>query len=122
MAQSITDVMGQIRGGFALNEAGKKLQEAVAAVRATGKKATISLIIEIIPDKTDDRIVKMQPKIKTSIPEKGYSEGIMFVDPVTGKLTREDPAQLELLAERRAENVREMNASEARLEQVGRGD
>jgi hypothetical protein len=120
MAQSITDIMSQIRGGYALNEAGKKLQELVSAVRATGKKGKVCLTIEVEPDKTDERIIKMKPSIQAKIPEKGFSEGIMFVGP-DGRLTREDPAQLELLAERDRDNVRSMARSEAALEQVGRG-
>jgi hypothetical protein len=113
--------MSQIRGGYALNEAGKKLAECVSAVKATGKPGEISFSIKVAPDKNDDRIVTMKPSIKVKIPEKGFSEGIFFVGP-DGKLTKEDPAQLELLREREADGVRQMARSEAALEQVGRGN
>lgn len=120
MAQSITDIMGQIRGGYALNEAGKKLAELVSAVKATGKPGEISFTIKVAPDKNDERVVTMKPSIKAKIPEKGFSEGIFFLGP-DGRLTKEDPAQLELLAERDAGNVRSIERSEAALNQVGRG-
>ncbi len=120
MSQSITDTLGQLRGGYALHEAGKRLDECVRAVRATGKKGTITLTIDIIPDKTDDRIIKMLPTVKAKIPEKGFSEGIFFVGP-DGRLTKEDPAQLELLEERRRDGVASIAAGERALAEVGRG-
>ena len=120
MAQSIADIMGQIRGGAALHDAGKKLQELVAAVRATGKAGEISFTIKVAPDKTDDRVVTMKPVIKSKIPEKGWSDGIFFIG-VDGKLSKEDPAQLELLKEREESGVRQLAANDANLSQVGRG-
>lgn len=120
MTQAITDILGQLRGGYALHEAGKRMDECVRAVRATGKKGSITITIDIMPDKTDDRIIKMQPTIKAKIPEKGFSEGIFFVAP-DGRLTKEDPAQLELLAEREREGVRTLATGERALSEVGRG-
>lgn len=119
MAQSITDIMGQIRGGYALNEAGKELAELVKAVKETKKSGKITFTIEVKPDKNDDRVVTMHPKVEAKIPKRGFSEGIFFVGP-DGRLSKEDPAQLDLLEERRAEGVRSIQRSEAALEQVGR--
>lgn len=118
--QPITDILGQLRGGYALHEASKRLDEAVRAVRATGKKGSVTLTIDIIPDKTDDRIIKMQPNVKYKIPDKGFSEGIFFVGP-DGRITKEDPAQLELLKEREEQGVRTFNAGEKAIAEVGRG-
>ena len=120
MAQSITDVMSRIRGGAALHDAGKKLQELVAAVRATNKPGEITFTIKVAPDKTDDRVVTMKPVVKAKIPEKGWSEGIFFLTP-DGRLTKEDPAQLEMQMEREAKGIATIGASEERLAQVGRG-
>lgn len=120
MAQSIADVLGLIRGGYAMHKAGIKLAEVVKAVKETGTAGEISITIKVKPDKTDNRVVTMQPVIKTKIPEKGYAEGILFVDD-NGKLSKEDPKQLDMLAERDAENVRSMERSEAALNQIGRG-
>lgn len=118
--QSITDVLGQIRGGYALTEAGKQLQDVVKAVRSTGKKGSVTFTIDVSPDKTDDRVVTMKPSIKAKIPEKGFSEGIFFLGP-DGRLTKEDPAQLELLEERRAAGVATLAQNEASLAKVGTG-
>lgn len=120
MAQSLTDVMGQIRGGYALNEGGKRLAEAIAAVKATGKKGSVTFTIDIEMDKTDERIVKLKPSVKAKIPEKGFSEGIFFLGP-DGRLTKEDPAQVEMQLERERDNIRSLERSEAALNQVGRG-
>lgn len=120
MSQSIADTLGQLRGGYALHEAGKRLDECVRAVRATGKKGSITLTIDITPDRTDDRIIRMQPTIKAKIPEKGFSEGIFFVAP-DGRLTKEDPAQLDLLEERRQQGIASIAQGEKALAEVGRG-
>lgn len=120
MSQSIVDVLGQIRGGAAVNKAGKQLEELVKAVLDTGKAGSISLIIDVKPDKTDNRVVMMKPTIKTKVPERGWSEGIFFMGP-DGKLTKDDPAQLELLEERRQNNVASIAANEANLSRVGQG-
>ena len=112
--------MSQIRGGAALHDAGKKLQELVAAVRATNKPGEITFTIKVAPDKTDDRVVTMKPVVKAKIPEKGWSEGIFFLTP-DGRLTKEDPAQLEMQMEREAKGIATIGANEERLAQVGRG-
>lgn len=120
MAQSFTDVLSQIRGGFALNQAGEKLQEVIKAVQATGKKGTLTVTIDVIPDKVDERVLKIQPSMKVKIPEKGFNEGIFFVDD-KGKLSREDPAQAEMFAERERNRVASLRQNEQALTQVGRG-
>ena len=121
MAQSLPDVLGLVRGGYALHDASKKLAEVIQAVKATGKPGEVTLTIKISPDKTDDRIFTLKPSVKAKIPEKGYAEGHVFLDAVTGRITKEDPAQLELLKERREEGVASIERSEAALNQVGRG-
>lgn len=118
--QSITDVLGQIRGGYALGEAGRELDAVVKAVKATGKKGSVTFTIEVVPDKTDDRIVVMTPSVNTKLPKKGFSPGIFFLGP-DGRLTKEDPAQLELLEERRAAGVATLAQNEASLAKVGTG-
>lgn len=120
MAQSITDVLSQIRGGYALNDAGKKLAELVKAVNDTKKAGEITFTIKVAPDKNDDRIVTMKPSVKAKIPERGYSEGIFFIAP-DGRLTKEDPAQIEMQLQREREGVASLERSETALSQVGRG-
>lgn len=120
--QSITEVLMEIRGGAALKDAGAELAEVVAAVKATGKKGSITLKIDIEPDKTDDTVVTFQPDITVKKPKKPYAKGIFFVDEKTGRVSREDPRQLEMLAEREAERDEKMRlAHEQGITHIGRG-
>lgn len=124
MAQSFTDIMSQIRGGFALHEAGKKLQELVTAVRATNKAGEITFTIKVAPDKTDDRVITMKPSIKCKIPDKGFSEGIFFIGP-DGRITKEDPAQVEMFSEREKNGIATIGGERpdaAALAKVGTGN
>lgn len=120
MAQSLVDIMSQIRGGFAMHEAGKKLTEIVQAVNSTKKPGELTITIKVAPDKVDDRVVTMKPSIKAKIPEKGFNEGIFFIG-ADGKLTKEDPAQMAMELERKQQGVATLERSEAALEQLGRG-
>jgi len=117
MAQSLPDVLGLVRGGYALNDASKKLAEVIQAVKATGKPGEVILSIKISPDKTDDRIFTIKPSVKAKIPEKGYAEGHVFID-TNGRITKEDPAQLDMLEERRAQGVIDHQEG---ISRVGRG-
>lgn len=120
MSQSFTDIMSQIRGGFALTVAGRKLEELTKAVRETGKKGSITFTISVEPDKVDENVVNVVPKIVAKIPEKGFTPGVFFVDE-NGKLTREDPRQLEMLKEQEAQGIANISAQQSRLGQIGRG-
>lgn len=113
MAQSLTDIMGNIRGGYALHKAGEKLNELVLAVKETGHKGSITLTINVSPDKNDANVVEVQPVMKYKIPEKGFTPGIFFADD-KGALHKEDPKQAKLFDEREAQGV-------ANLARVGRG-
>lgn len=120
MGQSLTDIMGNIRGGFALHKAGERLNELVMAVKETGKKGSVTLIIEVSPDKSDENVVSVQPKIKSSIPDKGFTPGVFFATD-QGELTREDPRQQEMFEERQRQGIAELKAGQDRLSAVGRG-
>lgn len=115
--QSFLDVLQQIRGGAALTDAAKDLQELVQAVRDTGKKGKLTFCITVEPDKADETVVTLEPEIVLKLPKKPRAKGIFFMDR-HGTLTREDPRQLELEMERKAG----LEASGAvALERVGRG-
>jgi hypothetical protein len=122
--QSFLDVLSQIRGGAALADAGKDLQELVQAVRDTGKPGKLSFSITVEPDKADETVVTLQPDVTLKMPKKPRAKGIFYMDR-HGTLTREDPRQLELLAEKQAEKQAEKEAQAAagvaHLERVGRG-
>lgn len=122
MSQSITDVLSQIRGGAALKEAGAELADVVRAVKATGKKGSITLKIDIEPDKTDDTVVTFQPDLTIKKPKKPFAKGIFYFDEKTGNVSREDPRQLEMQMEREAElREREERFHEAGIATIGRG-
>jgi hypothetical protein len=121
VAQSLIDIMGMIRGGFAMNQAGKKLAEVTQAVKATGKKGSITITIEVEADKTDENIVTVKPKITAKIPEKGFKEGIFYLS-ADGKLSLDDPKQAEMFAEKEAQGVADLAAQKERLAQIGRGN
>lgn len=118
MAQNLADILGQIRGGAVLHDAGKALQECVQAVRDTGKPATLTFKIKVEPDKTDETVVTLQPDIDVKLPRKPRAKGIFYMD-AAGRLTKEDPRQVEMELERKAE----LEAGNAvALSRVGRGD
>lgn len=117
MAQSVLHLLSQIRGGAALARAGDRLSELVAAVKATGQPGEVTLTVIVKPDKTDETIVKLVPKVKAKIPERAFAEGIFFVSD-NNELSREDPRQAELDLERRTK-LEEAGATA--LNQVGRG-
>lgn len=125
MAQNLLEVLGQIRGGAALHDAGKDLEELVAKVLETGKSGTITLKITVEPDKSDDRIVTMQPDVSVKLPKKPRAKGIFFRRP-DGSLTKEDPQQIEMQMERQRQGVATIGAGGARsddanLSKVGTG-
>jgi hypothetical protein len=113
--------MSQVRGGFAVHIAGEKLQEVLKAVVETGKPGELTFTIKVKPDKNDDRVVTLHPDVKAKIPQKGFTEGIFFVDE-DGKISREDPKQLAMELERKQQGVTTMTQqTEAGLAKVGRG-
>lgn len=122
--QTFLDVLSEIRGGAALADAAKNLQELVQAVRDTGKSGKLTFAITVEPDKADDTVVTLQPDVTLKLPKKPRAKGIFFMDR-RGNLTREDPRQLELLAEQEAEREakreRERAEGVAHLDRVGRG-
>lgn len=117
MAQSLTDVLSQIRGGAALHEAGQALQEVVQAVRDTGKAGKLTFSITVEPDKTDETVVTLQPDLTVKLPKRPKAKGIFFMDR-HGGLHREDPRQVEMELERKAK-IEEQGVTA--LTQVGRG-
>lgn len=113
--------MSQVRGGFAVHIAGEKLQEVLKAVVETGKPGELTFTIKVKPDKNDDRVVTLHPDVKAKIPQKGFTEGIFFVDE-DGKISREDQKQLAMELERKQQGVTTMTQqTEAGLAKVGRG-
>ena len=115
--QSFIDILSQIRGGAALSDAARDLQELVQAVRDTGKSGKLSFSITVEPDKADEGVVTLLPDITLKLPKKARAKGIFYMDK-NGNLTREDPRQIEMKLERQAE----LEAQGAvAIDRVGRG-
>lgn len=114
------DAFNIARGGYALIDGAKLFKELVRAVKETGKGGEITLTLKIKPDKNDPRLVTLDPDVKIKAPRKTYASGHAFITD-DYMLSKDDPAQLELLAERREQGIATLRDSEARLEQVGRG-
>jgi len=62
--------------------------------------------------------VTLQPDVTLKLPKKPRAKGIFYMDR-HGTLTREDPRQLELLAEKEAEKERQAAEGVTHLERVG---
>lgn len=117
---NLFDAFAIARGGYALSDGAKQFKELVRAIKETGQSGTITLSLKIVPDKNDPRLVSLEPDVKVKAPRKTYAKGHAFITNDYA-LSKEDPQQLELLAERREQGVANLRDSEARLEQVGRG-
>lgn len=114
------DAFAIARGGYALADGEKQFKELIRAIKETGKVGEIIISLKIKPDKNDARIVTLDPDVKIKAPRKTYASGHAFIkDDYT--LSKDDPAQLELLEERRAQGVVTLDASDKALDQVGRG-
>ncbi len=117
---NLFDAFAIARGGYALSDGAKLFKELVRAIKETGKGGEIVLTLKIKPDKNDPRLVTLDPDVKIKAPRRTYASGHAFItDDCT--LTKDDPQQLELLAERREQGIATLRDGEARLEQVGRG-
>lgn len=84
-------VIIQHRKGIEHDKATKKLREAVAAVKATGKAATVTVQVSIKPVGNIPNAIKADVKVNDSIPEEKESS-MWFVDD-SGGLHRNDPTQ-----------------------------
>lgn len=118
MARPIFDVLSQIKGGAAIHDAAKDLNELVRAVKATGKSGTLTIKLTVEPDKADDTVCTIQPDVTLKLPKKARAKAIFYIDDKTGDLTREDPRQTQMKLERE-ETLKEQGATA--LTTVGRG-
>lgn len=96
--------LGEQSGGKAMIVAGLKLAELIEAVKGTGKKGTLTLSIELRPAEKEfgGNVVGVMSNIDIKIkkPDLPLAETFFFVDD-DGNLTRNDPRQEEMFAERK---------------------
>lgn len=91
----ITDVLRDVRKGAAVNEATEALADAVRAVDATGKAASVTIKITVKPSVARDAEKRIAVAIAASLPRADIDEALFFSDE-HGDLLRTDPRQEEL--------------------------
>lgn len=117
MAKPLMEVLGQIRGGAAVNDAAKDFLELCQRVRATGKPGSLTLTIKVNPDKNDFDVYEVTPDVTVKLPKVARAKGLFYMTP-DAQLVREDPKQAKLEFE--DEKVSSIN--EANLARLGRGN
>ena len=98
IAADFIEVLISMRSGRVAMECSEKLAAVVQAVRKTGKKGRLSLVIDINPSRisNDDGQVKeveVTHKVVTVEPENSAGTTIFYATK-EGALTREDPDQM----------------------------
>lgn len=71
-----------------------KLHDLVQAVRDTGKKGTLTLMLTVSPFKNDHDVIEVHDKVKLVMPEHDRKPGIFYPDK-DGNLTRNSPSMLD---------------------------
>lgn len=77
-----TTTIAEMRGGALNDELSKAIQDAAAAVRATGRAATVTLELKINPydgDEGEVERVSVSDKVKTKLPEPKKRDSVFFI-------------------------------------------
>jgi hypothetical protein len=97
----VADILSTIcelnRGNFAI-ECGRKLQELSDAIIDTGGKGRLVITLDVTPSglkKGRINQFEVRPEVKITKPQHDQGSSIFFVTP-DGKLTRDDPDQMDL--------------------------
>ena len=90
MSRPFTDILGELAAGETLQIFSADLAEVVTAVRATGKKGTIRLDLEVNANGAHG--VRITDKITVKAPREDRGETLFFSD-ADGNLHRRDPRQ-----------------------------
>lgn len=93
MGLQIADVLRQLAGGSAYDEANAMLAEIVDAVKDTRKVGELTIKLKISPN--GDGSVKIHEDVKAKVPALSRGDTIFFVTE-GGLLSRNDPRQPEL--------------------------
>jgi len=106
-----------------IEEATEMMHRLMKAVRATGKKGTLTIKFEVAPDKNDELALVMNCTPSVSCPSPERRKAMVYHDPENLGFTKTDPRQMELLAEQEAERLeREEELREAGVARIGRGE
>lgn len=78
MTRPVTDVLRDINAGHFVDEIDEALAEAVGAVRATGKKAEITIKLTLKKAKGHDAVINVEHDLKTKVPEFERPSSVFF--------------------------------------------
>jgi hypothetical protein len=87
------DFLLELEAGRPHAELGEALHEVVEAVRGTGKPGSVTFTVSIQPLKDAVDVLKVQPTVKTKVPELPRPATVWFPDR-NGNLRRDNPNQL----------------------------
>ena len=94
MPLTLANVVESLRGGMVQSEAGLELHRAIERIQETGKKAKLTITLELMPAGPENREVHVSASLKATLPPKqGVSDASMFYAE-RGKLFLEDPAAI----------------------------
>lgn len=95
MSREFTDVLRDLNGGKFTAELTEQLAELVASAVATGKKASISVKLTLLPGKGASKVITIEHDFTVKSPEFERPADYMFVGP-GGSLVRDNPDQQKL--------------------------
>jgi hypothetical protein len=87
--------LAEIRKGALVSELDSEYQRAVQEAQKTGQKATVTLTLEVTP--YGENSIYLNGAASVKLPKVKSKPTLFFVTP-EGKLTRQDPGQLEITA------------------------
>ena len=86
----------EINNGATVTELSQALEQVVAAVRATGKSGSITLIVKVAPaSKGSTNVLLIESQVKTKLPEPERGMTIFYATD-DNRLVRNDPRQQQL--------------------------
>jgi hypothetical protein len=91
----ITDILRDVRKGAAVEEATNALNDVVRAVDETGKKGSITIVLNVVPAPHGGPEKQIVVEVKSKKPIASIAPAVFFSDQ-DGDLHRSDPAQEEM--------------------------
>lgn len=92
ITERFSALVGEMNGGLSDHKLSEKLQQCIKAVQETGKKATVTYKLTIVPETRDAGQVSLEDDIIAKIPELGRGKTLRFTTP-DGRLSKRDPNQ-----------------------------
>lgn len=90
----ITDVIREYRNGELVRNASDDFAQLVGAVKALRKAGSITIRLEVKPDKHSAKEVEVQAVVKLDVPRKGMKAATFFIG-AGDELLRNDPEQMD---------------------------